>query len=322
MDFIDGWFSELSPDELASENGKNLGLRDNPWHGQMFSLRVKKVLYHARSKYQDVLVFESSTYGKVLALDGIIQCSERDEFAYQEMLAHLVLVVGGGDGAILREVLKHSTVESVTLCEIDEMVVDVSKKHLPQMSVAFGDPKCNVIYCNGAEYIKKHKDEFDVIITDSSDPIGPAKELFGKNYYMLMKEALKEDGVFSSQGKCMQSIIFSSINDFFNNLNNISCPWLDLQLIRGLFKLAKNLFPHVAYAIGSVPTYPCGQIGYLIGSKNGNHDVTVPLRVLSDSDVRSMNLKYYNSDVHRAAFVLPQFIKEVVLSFVLYIHVN
>ncbi|OZC11334.1 spermidine synthase [Onchocerca flexuosa] len=272
--FRDGWFTEILPDSIENDaretktvdHDLNSFNYNKIWSGQAFSLKVDEVLVHEKSKYQDILIFRSSTYGNVLALDGIIQCTENDEFTYQEMITHLamfshplprkVLVIGGGDGAVLREVLKHECVESVTMCEIDET---------------------------------KHKDEFDVIITDSSDPIGPAKKLFSQTYYGLIKEALTEKGVLSSQGEC---------------------PWLDLKFIKNLVKHASDLYPRVAYAVGFVPTYPSGQMGYLLCSKDEKQDLTVPLKILSKSEVKRMNLKYYNSDIHRSAFVLPQFIKE------------
>lgn len=153
----------------------------------------------------------SKTYGNVLVLDGIIQCTERDEFAYQEMLAHLplfahpnpkrVLIIGGGDGGILREVLKHSSVEHVTMCEIDDMVIEVSKKYLPGMAEQFGNSKLNLFIGDGFEFLKNHKNEFDVVITDSSDPVGPAESLFGKSYYQLLSESMKDGGILSSQGE-------------------------------------------------------------------------------------------------------------------------
>uniref|UniRef100_A0A8R1TJM2 PABS domain-containing protein n=1 Tax=Onchocerca volvulus TaxID=6282 RepID=A0A8R1TJM2_ONCVO len=235
--------AKIVDDDLNSFNYNKV------WSGQAFSLKVDEVLVHEKSKYQDILIFRSSTYGNVLALDGIIQCTENDEFTYQEMITHLamfshplprkVLVIGGGDGAVLRE---------------------------------------------------EHKNEFDVIITDSSDPIGPAKKLFSQTYYGLIKEALTEKGVLSSQGEC---------------------PWLDLKFIKSLVKHASDLYPRVAYAVGFVPTYPSGQMGYLLCSKDQKQDLTVPLKMLSESEVKRMNLKYYNSDIHRSAFVLPQFIKEL-----------
>uniref|UniRef100_A0A1I7YRW7 Spermidine synthase n=1 Tax=Steinernema glaseri TaxID=37863 RepID=A0A1I7YRW7_9BILA len=309
MDLLQkGWFTEFSPDDLEriknSSDGKEKQLKSDgedmggAWPGQAFSLQMEEVLFHEKSLYQDVLVFKSKTYGNVLVLDGVIQCTERDEFAYQEMLAHLpmfahpnpkkVLIIGGGDGGILREVLKHDTVEHVTMCEIDKMVIDVSKKYLPHMSKEFGNSKLNLFIGDGFEFLKAHKNEFDVVITDSSDPVGPAESLFGKSYYQLLKEALRDGGVLSSQGEC---------------------PWIDLDLVRKMIAFCRELFSEVRYAVASVPTYTTGTMGYLLCT-NEERDLSVPSRILTDEQVKAMGLRFYNSDVHRAAFVLPQFMKE------------
>ncbi|KAF7466782.1 Hypothetical predicted protein [Marmota monax] len=185
------------------------------WPGQALSLQVEQLLHHRRSRYQDILVFRSKTYGNVLVLDGVIQCTERDEFSYQEMIANLplcshpnprkVLIIGGGDGGVLREVVKHPSVESVVQCEIDEDVIQVSKKFLPSMAVGYSSSKLTLHVGDGFEFMKQNQDAFDVIITDSSDPMGPAESLFKESYYQLMKTALKEDGILCCQGEAAGS---------------------------------------------------------------------------------------------------------------------
>jgi spermidine synthase len=180
------------------------------WPGQAMILKVNQVLHHEKSKYQDVLVFESSDHGTVLVLDNVIQCTERDEFSYQEMITHLamnshpapksVLVIGGGDGGVLREVVKHESVEKAILCDIDEAVVRVSKKYLPGMSIGFQHPNVEVFIGDGFKFLADRKNEFDVIITDSSDPEGPAESLFQKPYFELLYGALKDGGVITTQG--------------------------------------------------------------------------------------------------------------------------
>lgn len=191
---VDGWFREIS----------------DMWPGQAMTLKVKKVVHHEKSKYQDVLIFESTDYGMVLVLDGVIQCTERDEFAYQEMITHLamfahpapkkVLVIGGGDGGVLREVVKHACVEEATLCDIDEAVIRLSKQYLPGMSVGYSDPKVKVHVGDGFKFLADYKNSFDVIITDSSDPEGPAEALFQKPYFELLHDALREGGIITTQG--------------------------------------------------------------------------------------------------------------------------
>ncbi|XGW07892.1 hypothetical protein V3C99_010760 [Haemonchus contortus] len=324
MDFLQkGWFTEFSPDDLErmkqgeasdSKQLKSDGVvMGGAWPGQAFSLKVKEILFHEKSEYQDILVFKSESYGNVLVLDGIIQATERDEFSYQEMLAHLpmfahpnpkkVLIIGGGDGGILREVLKHPEVEHVTMCEIDRVVIEASKRFLPGMSCSFSDPKLNLFCGDGFEFLKKHKNEFDVIITDSSDPVGPAETLFGKSYYELLRDSLRENGVLSSQGECPWldlALIAKVIRE---------SAWLHLGLIAHMMRFTRELFANVQYAQSAVSTYPSGTMGYLICSKS-DLDVTKPSRILTEDDIMRMNLKYYNSQVHSAAFVLPQFVKK------------
>ena len=190
----DGWFREIS----------------DMWPGQAMTLKVKKVIHHEKSQYQDVLIFESSDYGMVLVLDNVIQCTERDEFSYQEMITHLamfahpdpkrVLVIGGGDGGVLREIVKHPGVEEAVLCDIDEAVIRLSKKYLPGMSEGFDHPNVTVHVGDGFKFLEDKKDSFDVIITDSSDPEGPAESLFQKPYFELLHGALREGGVITTQG--------------------------------------------------------------------------------------------------------------------------
>ncbi|KAL4557012.1 hypothetical protein LXL04_035182 [Taraxacum kok-saghyz] len=179
-----GWFSEhqSSSDKL----GKTMYFSSPMWPGEAHSLEVQRILFKEKSEYQEVLVFESLTYGKVLVLDGILQLTERDEFAYQEMIAHLplcsikspknVLVVGGGDGGVLREVARHNSVEVIDICEIDKMVIDVSKKFFPDLAVGFEDPRVHLHVGDAFEFIQHvPKGKYDAIIVDSSDPVEVAE---------------------------------------------------------------------------------------------------------------------------------------------------
>ncbi|KAF7547231.1 hypothetical protein G7046_g9065 [Stylonectria norvegica] len=269
------------------------------WPGQAQTLRVEKVLHHEKSKYQDVLVFKSTDYGVVLVLDNVVQCTERDEFAYQEMITHLamnshpnpkkVLVIGGGDGGVLREIVKHDCVEEAILCDIDEAVIRVSKQYLPNMSSGFDHPKVKVHIGDGFKFLADYKNEFDVIITDSSDPEGPAEALFQKPYFQLLHDALREGGVISTQGSENQ--------------------WLHLPLITKLKADCKTIFPVAEYAYTTIPTYPSGQIGFMICCKDGSRNVRVPLRSWSEEE-EDDKCRYYNSDIHKASFILPNFAKK------------
>lgn len=230
-------------------------------------------------------------------LDGVIQATERDEFSYQEMITHLamnshpdpkkVLVIGGGDGGVLREVVKHKGIEEAVLCDIDEAVIRVSKKYLPSMAVGFQHPKSKVHVGDGFQFLKEYTNTFDVIITDSSDPEGPAESLFQKPYFELLRDALTENGVITTQAE------------------NI---WLHMKIIKELKQACKSVFPVAEYAYTTIPTYPSGQIGFMVCSKDPNANVKVPLRKWSEQEENELN-RYYNQEIHKAAFVLPTWAK-------------
>ncbi|WXC57718.1 putrescine aminopropyltransferase [Fusarium graminearum] len=276
---VDGWFREIS----------------DMWPGHAMTLRVEKVLVHEKSKYQDVLIFKSTDFGNVLVLDNVIQCTERDEFSYQEMIAHLalnshpnpkkVLVIGGGDGGVLREIVKHDCVEEATLCDIDEAVIRLSKEHLPSMACGFDHPKSKTHVGDGFKFLNDYKNEFDVIITDSSDPDGPAEALFQKSYFQLLHDALREGGVITTQAES---------------------PWLHLPLIARLKKDCGAIFPVAEYAYTTIPTYPSGQIGFMVCSKDPKADVKNPIRSWTKEE-EDEKLRYYSSEIHKASFVLPKF---------------
>eukprot|EP00591_Stephanopyxis_turris_P009879 CAMPEP_0195529380 /NCGR_PEP_ID=MMETSP0794_2-20130614/31887_1 /TAXON_ID=515487 /ORGANISM="Stephanopyxis turris, Strain CCMP 815" /LENGTH=303 /DNA_ID=CAMNT_0040660675 /DNA_START=111 /DNA_END=1022 /DNA_ORIENTATION=+ len=279
---IDGWFHE----------------RGILWPGQAMSLQVKKVIDHHRSLYQDVLVFESTHHGNVLVLDGVIQVTERDEHSYQEMIAHLplyahpepkrVLVIGGGDGGVLREIAKHECVEEIVICEIDKDVIEVSKKYLPGLACGYSDPRVTVKIMDGAKFMEENQNHFDVIITDSSDPVGPASVLFETPFYKGMHEALREGGIVCTQGECM---------------------WLHIDLIKPLINSIQRIYTDVGYAYTTIPTYPSGQIGFIIATK-GRGKCDVPARIASEEVQKS--LKYYSPELHQASFVLPAFAKRAI----------
>jgi spermidine synthase len=274
---VDGWFHE----------------RGVLWPGQAMSLKVEKVLDHFQSDFQDILVFESQSHGTVLVLDGVIQVTTRDEFSYQEMIAHIplfvhpnpkkVLVIGGGDGGVLREVARHACVEEIVECEIDEGVITVSKKYLPSLAQGYNDPRVIVKVMDGAQFLDENQDTFDVIITDSSDPVGPASVLFETPFYNSMYKSLREGGIVCTQGECM---------------------WLHLDLIKPLMDSVSQTFSSVEYAYTTIPSYPSGQIGFILATK-GRSSCKVPERK-PDDDLQKQ-LRYYTPEIHAAAFVLPAF---------------
>lgn len=190
-----------------------------------------------------------------------------------------VLVIGGGDGGVVREVLKHPSVQKVVLCDIDEAVVRVSKLYLPHMSTLLSSPKVQVVIGDGFKFLAENTSSYDVIITDSSDPVGPAESLFQKPYFQLLHDALTPGGSISTQGECL---------------------WLHLPLIKELREMTSKLFPVAEYAYTTIPTYPSGQIGFIVCSKDQGRNLKVPLRKVEGT-------RYYNEDIHKAAFVLPEF---------------
>lgn len=195
-----------------------------------------------------------------------------------------VLVIGGGDGGVLREVLKHPSVKTATLVDIDEAVPRTSKEFLPHMAAGFNDPRVIVHIGDGFKWLAGKQNQYDCIITDSSDPVGPAGALFEKPYFQLLQEALREGGHISTQGECM---------------------WNNLPLISNVLSAMRSLFPVVEWGWTSIPTYPSGTIGFVVCSKDSSRDVKIPLRKVA-------NCRYYNEKVHRAAFVLPTFAQKVV----------
>lgn len=284
---VNGWFKEQSEESFP---------------GQALELRVKEILYTGKSEFQDILVFESTDYGNVLVLDGIIQVSERDEFAYQEMITHLplfahknpksVLVIGGGDGGVLREVLKHDNIEKLVLVEIDETVIQLSKKYLSNMSIAFQNPKVEVKLCDGFKYLEdlhsNNEEKFDIIITDSSDPEGPAAAFFQKQYFQLLNNSLNKDGIIITQAS-----------------ENV---WLKMTLLKELKTIMSEVFPIVKYAYTTVPTYTSGQLGLMIASKDKNSKLDEPSFKFS-KEKEELLFRYYNSEIHKTSFILPNWAK-------------
>jgi spermidine synthase len=281
-EIMKGWFSDVN----------------EQWPGIAISLKLKEKIYEGRTKFQDIAFYETETFGKIMTLDGALQITERDEFSYQEMISHLplfshpcpkrVLVIGGGDGGVLREVAKHDCVEHIDICEIDDGVITMSKQWLPYAAVGYGDPRVTVHVGDGATFARNAAaGSYDVIIVDSSDPEGPARVLFDTPFYSDMHRILTERGVVSSQGECF---------------------WLHAQLIKRLIAMSRGIFPTVEYAWASVPTYPAGQIGFMISSKAGS--CRKPARPVPAEMLKK--LRYYNSEVHEAVFAIPQFAKNTI----------
>lgn len=278
-----GWFSEHS----------------QLWPGRQTSIEVVETLYAHRSEYQQIELYETRCFGKMLVLDGIIQFTESDEFAYQEMLAHLplfahpdprkVLVIGGGDGGILRELARHKSVEHIDLCELDPEVIETCKRFVPSMAIGFDDPRVRAHIEDGADFVARHPGEFDVVIIDSTDPIGPAEALFGEPFYLQLRASLAPGGIVAAQAESV---------------------FLMGDLVERLVAIVKRNFERWAYANLLVPTYPGGSIGVCMGSLGP--ELVRPLR-LADADLQRQ-LRYYTPQIHAASFVLPAFAQRMLES--------
>ncbi len=274
--------------------------RETLYQDWVQSFRVKEVLYEEQTSEQHLIIFQNDLFGKVLALDGVIQLTEKDEFIYQEMLAHVpllahgnarnVLVIGGGDGGIIREVLRHNTVEKVTLVEIDEAVITFSKKYLPAISNgAFEDPRVRVIIEDGCKFVKNCQETFDVIICDSTDPIGPGAVLFTPEFYGDCHQLLTERGIF---------------------INQNGVPFLQPGELAGTFKSRKLHFKDVGFYLGVIPTYVGGfmAFGWATDCKE-NREVSIEELQNRLKNVQG-ELRYYTPAVHQASFALPKFIED------------
>lgn len=259
------------------------------------SISVKNKLESFQSEFQHIEVYDTVSLGKMLVHDGVIMLTQFDNYAYHEMIAHVpllthsnpkrVLIVGGGDGGTLKEVLKHTSVEEVVLCEIDEAVISISKKYFPELTEGMDDPRAQVIVQDGVAYIKSKKDYFDVIIVDSTDFFSIADGLYREEFYTDMREALTINGIAVTQSESM---------------------YYDKAFIAKLYNQNKKVFPYVSYYYALVPTYPGGSICFSFCSKN-----FTPFVQIDPSRIEGLGkLKYYTQAIHTASFQLPQAVQD------------
>jgi spermidine synthase len=275
-------------------NNKDIWIEDTLEikNGRTLKIKITKSLEKTKSEFQEIEVVESVSFGRILLIDGVIMLTEADEFCYHEMIAHVplcvhkkaqkVLVIGGGDGGTVREILKHDNVKEVDICEIDEKVIEISKRHFPYLANSFDNPKVKIYCKDGNEFVKAHKNEYDIIIVDSSDPIGPAEVLFRKEFFEAMFQALKDDGIVVTQAE-----------SFFYHPG----------IIKSLFSFIRDIYPISEYYYTLVPTYPSGVIGFTFCSKKYH-----PINDFKETQALKLNdLKYYDSSIHKSAFNLPLF---------------
>ena len=290
-------------------NPQNLGM--DLWveerHGDHFAscFRCKKVLFSGRSPYQTIDVAETTGHGRLLLNDGIVMLSDQDESAYHEMITHVplfthpnprsVLIIGGGDGGAAREALRLPQITQIVNVEIDKMVVEVCQKYFPGLAHAFKNPKVNLTIQDGAAFVQKTTQKFDVVLVDSTDPLGPARPLFSPDFYKNVFNILSEDGVLAVQA---ESPLFAR----------------ELRAQKFILQSLKSAFPLVSLYHYSNVVYPGGLWSFALASKK-YHPVKHFQKEKAQQLTPSWGLKYYNPFVHGAAFAQPEFIKKALGEF-------
>lgn len=264
-------------------------------------LSVSRLLHYAKTEHQELIIFENPVYGRVLALDGMIQTTELDEFVYHEMLVHValfahgsakrVLIIGGGDGGALRTALAHP-IDHATLVEIDRTVVDLAREHLPSIcGGAFEDPRTRLLIADGARFLEETAERFDAIIIDSTDPVGPAEALFNQPFYAACQRCLQPGGILVTQA----GVPFVQSDE----LRRSSCA------LRGLFADA------TAY-VGAVPTYNGGLMTFGWATDQPSYREQPLTLIRQRYDQAGIATRYYNPDVHQACFALPTYIRDLI----------
>ena len=266
--------------------------------GQYFS--VEKILFENKTSHQELVIFENSFFGNILALDNIIQTTQKDEFIYHEMLTHIamfshknpknVLIIGGGDGGILREVIKHKNLQSVTMVEIDESVINMSKKYLPSHSFgAFESEKLNLVIDDGLKFLEKSSKNFDVIICDSTDPIGPGEALFTSPFYHEIYKKLAVDGIFVAQN----GVAFMQEDEVLTTQKRLN-----------------QYFADPCFFSSAIPTYYGANMYFAYATKNPqakkNQEKDIEKRYVNSN----ITTNYYNPKIHQASFAIPNFLEK------------
>jgi len=256
-----------------------------PYSPVEYAYDIEEILYIGKSKFQEIKVIKNPYFGKMLILDDVVQLTERDEFFYHEMLTHVVLhahphprkavVIGGGDGGAVREVLKHKSIEKVYFVEIDEEVIKVSKKYFPSVSSGIDDPRVEIKIMDGAEFMRKRKSpDIDAVIIDSTDIIGFARSLFTDDFFTAVKDCIQDEGMFVTH---TESLHFHK------------------DMVIEIQEVLKRVFPVVDLYTAPIATYPGNWWAFAVASKK-----------LSPRELRhkpSIKTKYYSDEIHQQAFL-------------------
>ncbi|MCL2505797.1 MAG: polyamine aminopropyltransferase [Alphaproteobacteria bacterium] len=264
-----------------------------------FSIKIDKQLYSGKSEFQRIDVFDSQEFGRFLTLDGFMQLTEKDEFIYHEMITHVpmavnpnaknVLVIGAGDGGVIRELTRYKTIGQIDLVEIDKMVVDVCKEYLPSTASCFDDKRVNIFYEDGLRYIRRYENKYDIIIVDSTDPFGPGEGLFTKEFYGNCFQALTDNGIMVNQHE----------SPFYEK---------DAAAMQRAHKRIVENFPVSKVYQAHIPTYPSGHWLFGFAAKTLH-----PIKDLNAEKWNALGLKtkYYNTNLHRGSFALPTYVEDL-----------
>lgn len=262
-----------------------------------FSIKVDRQLYSAQSEFQRIDVFDSKEFGRFLTLDGYMMLTEKDEFIYHEMMVHVpmavhpnarrVLIIGAGDGGVVRELTRYHQIEHIDLVEIDELVVEVCKKYLPQTACRMDDQRVHIYYEDGLKFIRSKENEYDLIIVDSTDPFGPGEGLFTKEFYGNCYKALKEDGIMVNQHE----------SPFYDE---------DAAAMQRAHKRIVESFSISKVYQAHIPTYPSGHWLFGFASKKYH-----PVKDLNGAawNLLGIHTQYYNTRLHAGAFALPSYVE-------------
>ncbi len=294
---------DMKEKELRPEYKRDVWFTDKDENIALSLRYTGEILYREKSPYQVVQVIDTFAYGKTLTIDNMVMCSEKDEHAYHEMISHIamlshpspkdILVIGGGDGGTVRELVRHEKLEKVTMVEIDEKVVEASRKYLPQLSKAFEHPKLQLLIYDGIQFVKDAVSEsYDIVIVDGSDPEGPATGLFSESFYRDTYLCMKNNGV----------LVLQSEGPHFNKETMVET----FQCLRKIFG-ADRVHLYLAY----IPTYPTGMWSFIYASKGDVHPYNQLDPAKAGAFARKNNLQYYNPEIHRSAFALPTFVKNM-----------
>ena len=278
---MDFWFSEMQTPNVK------------------LSIRIDRQLYSGKSEFQRIDVFDSPEFGRFLTLDGYMMLTEKDEFIYHEMITHVpmavhpkvrdVLVIGAGDGGVIRELVRYPEIEHIDMVEIDPLVVEVCKKYLPKTACRLDDPRLSIHYEDGVRFVRDKHDKYDLIIVDSTDPFGPGEGLFTREFYGSCFHALHADGIMVNQHE----------SPFYDE-DAVACQRAHKRIVES-FPISRVYQAHI-------PTYPSGHWLFGFASKKYH-----PLRDLDETrwNMRGIKTRYYTTTLHKGAFYIPAYVEEL-----------